>query len=104
MEDQIMDYVNEYLAKAKAKEGTSVVEHMRCADGTTLSVQASRGHYCRPKSHTGPWTHVEVWCIVGPKGMSIRLPSWGDGGQYDPYAYVPVEKVNAFIERHGGLV
>ena len=94
------DYVNEYLATARRP----IAEHMRCADGTKLSVQASRGHYSKPRSDTGPWTHVEVWCVTGPSGMSIRLPSWGDGGQDDPYAYVPVEKVNAFIERHGGLV
>jgi hypothetical protein len=99
------DYVNEYLAEAKAKEGTWVVEHMRCADGTTLSVQASKGHYSKPHSDTGPWTHVEVWCIVGPKGNSVRPTTWAEwyNGRSEPYSYVPIEKVNAFIKRHGGL-
>jgi hypothetical protein len=27
---------------------------------------------------------------------------WGDG-LYDPYGYVPIRLVNAFIKRHGGL-
>lgn len=96
------DYVNEYLAKAQRP----VAPHMRCADGTKLSVQASRGHYSKPRSDTGPWTHVEVWCITGPKGNNVRPTTWAEwyNGSCDPYSYVPIEKVNAFIKRHGGLV
>lgn len=35
-------------------------ERVVCADGFTLSVQASDFHYCTPRSKEGPWTHFEV--------------------------------------------
>lgn len=93
-----IDYVNEYLATARRP----IAAWMVCTDGTTLSVQASERHYCTPESDTGPWTHVEVWCVSDADGRQIRARSFGDRHD-DPYACVPVEKVNAFIKRHGGL-
>jgi hypothetical protein len=96
-----IDYVNEYLAKADRP----VAAHIRCADGATLSVQASSLHHCTPKSDTGPWEAVEVWYIKGPKGNNVSVTSWREWGDglYDPYGYVPIRLVNAFIKRHGGL-
>jgi hypothetical protein len=96
-----IDYVNEYLATARRP----VAEHIRCADGATLSVQASSLHHCTPKSDTGPWEAVEVWYIKGPKGNNVSVTSWNQWGDglYDPYGYVPIRLVNDFIKRHGGL-
>lgn len=109
MSGNIPDYVNAYLAKHKdGKEWPQggVVPSIICADDTTLSVQASRGHYCFPRSDTGPWANVEVWLVYSRLGRAIRVPSFGPlFGQNttEPYPYVPVEKVNKFIHRHGGL-
>lgn len=96
------DYVNEYLAAQKdGTIRTAVVPRFRCADGTSLSVQASEGHYSSPREDTGPWTHVEVWCVVSPAGRACHPRSFGENtGQ--PYTFVPVAKVNAYIRRHGG--
>ena len=33
---------------------------VRCADGFSMSVQASQFNYCNPRSNTGPWESVEV--------------------------------------------
>lgn len=101
------DYVNDHLAKHKArlladKGWNDVVPHVTCRDGATLSVQASRAHYCCPRRDDGPWIEVEVWLVASAKGRKIILPSFGDNHS-DPYAYVPVELVNKFIRRHGGL-
>jgi len=96
------DYVNEYLATARRP----VAEHIRCADGATLSVQASSIHNCTPKSDTGPWEAVEVWLIKGPKGNNVSITTWAawsDGRRQGPYDRVPVRLVNKFIKRHGGL-
>lgn len=96
-----IDYVNEYLATARRP----IAEHMRCADGATLSVQASSLHNCTPKSDTGPWEAVEVWCIRGPKGNNVSITRWNEwsDGRQGPYNRVPTRLVNAFIKRHGGL-
>ena len=33
---------------------------IKCADGFTMSVQASRGNYCSPRNDSGPYDSVEV--------------------------------------------
>ncbi len=33
---------------------------IECQDGATVSVQASRTHYCTPRTDTGPYSHVEA--------------------------------------------
>lgn len=76
-----------------------------CADGTSLSVQASCYHYCTPRNNVGPYTHVEVG------HPSIRPPQlWIDEHCECPstpldttYPYVPIELVLFFIASHGGI-
>ncbi len=70
---------------------------VKCADGTTLSVQASEYHYCTPRDNKGPYTAVEVWCV------SSGVTEFGYSEE-DPSAYVPIEDVVRFIENHGGMV
>lgn len=69
-----------------------------CADGTTMSVQASQFHYCSPRSDVGPYTSVEIWRI---KSTSQEVTQF----EYDPdepSGYVPIEQVAAFIDACGG--
>jgi len=58
-----------------------------CADDTKLSVQASDGHYCTPKSNFGPYSSVE-----------ILYPNTDDVS-----GWVPVSQVVEFINNHGGV-
>lgn len=88
----------------------TVREVMVCTDGTTLSVQASSGHYCSPRESFindqneityFDYSHVEVWCV------SCDTPaSWKEYGDQEesPYAYIPVSMVEEFIAEHGGYV
>lgn len=60
-----------------------------------MSVQASEGHYCEPRTNQGPYSKVEVW-------LCGEVPEWskyGDGE--DPYAFVPIELVALVIDQHG---
>ncbi len=59
----------------------SVVEHVVCKDGTSLSVQASESHYCMPRTNGPGWIEVEI-------GFPTETPtvSWMqyfDGTWYD---------------------
>ena len=76
-----------------------IAPHIVCADGMKLSVQASRHHYCTPKTNDGPYTEVEV-------GYPTDEPpaSWDEYGEAGcgVYAYVPVDMVRRFILDHGG--
>lgn len=73
-----------------------IADNVECADGTTISVQASRFHYSTPRSDCGPYTHVEVWQATAP------VTEFDYDEEY-PSAYVPIEKVIEFIDNHGGF-
>lgn len=74
-----------------------VLEAVLCADGSTMSVQASETHYSSPRTNEGPYTEVEVWCC----GVIPAWDSWGDGDE--PYAYLPIDLVVQEIDRRGGF-
>ena len=73
-----------------------IADNVECADGTTISVQASQFHYCTPRTDKGPYTHVEVWQASAP----VTEFDYDKGY---PSAYVPIEKVVEFIDNHGGF-
>jgi len=81
-----------------------IVDSIKCADGTQLSVQASRGHYCLPRGDEAPYYAVEVGYPTadpGPEWLEYK-DSQSKPGFNDVYGYVPVELVQAFISAHGG--
>ncbi len=85
------------------KRRPSVVPHITCADGTTLSVQASNTHCCEPRNDDGPWTCVEVGfpSVKPPRSWKKYAENWSDPTG-TVYAWVPVEVVRRFIKTHGG--
>lgn len=97
--------VNEYLAANavwfyRGKTGLEFklrTPAIVCADGFTLSVQASRLHYSKPATDLGPYTHVEV---AYPSGPAPELETYRNGGIY---GFVPVALVDAVLAQHGGI-
>ena len=82
-----------------------------CADGVSLSVQASEFHYCSPRlneiDHWADYSAVEVGYIEDTDGNAFTPPDewseYADGAfPASVYGYVPTEMVKAFIEEHGG--
>lgn len=69
---------------------------LKCKDGTTASIQASKYHYSEPREDFGPYTEVEVWKATAP----VTEFDYSDD---DPSAYVPIEQVVQFIDNHGGI-
>jgi hypothetical protein len=87
-----MPYLHEY---------SKVHEHLVCNDGTTLSVQASKTHYCYPRVNDSVYySEVEVFCV------SSDVPKcwlkYGDNVNH-PFGYIPVVMVEEFIDSHGGI-
>lgn len=74
-----------------------------CADGFSLSVQASGGHYCSPREDRGPWWRVEVG--YPSERVEALMPYAEDPAEPTEtvYGYVPVEIVDAVIAAHGGI-
>ena len=81
-------------------------ERITCADGFSMSVQASRTHYCSPRTnHAEAYTSVEVGF---PSEAEQSLMPYIDYPDDSPtgtvYGWVPTHIVTAVIELHGGIV
>lgn len=108
--DQLMHHLTTEVRPMRGvPEGfKELAPKIRCADGASLSVQASWTHYCTPRQNIGAWTTVEVGF------PSVEPPeTWAPyfDGDWDTddrcasvYGYVPVEVVLAYINEHGGAV
>ncbi len=75
-----------------------------CADGFTMSVQASERNYSTPKDDVGPYTEVEVGF---PSSYDYHLSSYAenpDAPTETVYGYVPADTVIMCIDSHGGMV
>lgn len=77
-----------------------------CSDGTELSVKASSGHYCSPRSDNGPYASVEVGypSVEPPSTWAEYMEgNWETDNRIDTvYGYVPVDLVREFVRLHGG--
>jgi hypothetical protein len=98
--EQLIDQLQVHLSNATMISGWKYpVPAIVCHDGTVFSVQASVYTYCRPRSNTGPWTHVEVMTVsnnVAPLHWCHDECAVG--------AYVPIESVAQEILDRGGLL
>lgn len=107
--------LNEYLMAFRDAEGMGLPEgktghrssfplahRITCADGFSLSVQATHGAYCQPRQNIGPWYEVEVGF---PSDVPHEIMEYAEQPEIPTgtvYAYVPIEHVAALIEAHGG--
>jgi hypothetical protein len=101
------DHVNEYLANNRIPARPYCVPAMYFKRGGSMSVQASSGHYCSPKSDTGPYATVEVLVdsprLKVPKSFGKPMKNPDRKDKVRVFTWVPVSAVNAEIERRGGI-
>jgi len=98
---------NEWLAKHEFLPNSRIVRYRaKCADGMTLSLQVSDGHYCSPRDDAGPWNEVEIGypSRKPPKSIMHYIDGLGSEPTKAVYGYVPVKLVDRWIARHGGIV
>ena len=76
-----------------------------CADGFSMSVQASSGAYCEPRiDGAASYSEVEVGY---PSVAESDLMEWVESPDRPTdtvYGWVPSKVVRAVIEKHGGMV
>ena len=75
-----------------------------CADGFSMSVQASGRHYCHPKNDKGPYTEVEVGV---PSDWDFYLSRYAENPDKPTgtvYGYVPADTITMCIDSHGGMI
>jgi hypothetical protein len=103
--------LNEYLMSQrdatdpKVQEDYSfpVAKRIECEDGFSLSVQASHGAYCSPRTNLGPWYQVEVGYPSDVPTEIMRYCEDPETPTETVYGYVPIELVETLIAAHGGM-
>ncbi len=75
-----------------------------CADGFTMSVQASATNYSNPRNDAGPYRSAEVGF---PSSYDFYLREYAEDPN-DPtgtvYGWVPAHVIRMCIDAHGGMV
>jgi hypothetical protein len=97
-----LDDLQTYLATREPGQWRAL-QAVRCADGFTMSVQASSAAYCEPRSDNGPWDAVEIGF---PNRIEPLLWPYAESREWTEtvYGYVPIGLAAAVIELHGGAV
>lgn len=87
----------------KETTGNRVRSRIECADGFSLSVQASEMHYCSPRQNEGPWDSVELGFPSEVEEMLLDYAESPEAPTETVYGHVPLELVEALVEKHGGI-
>jgi hypothetical protein len=107
---------NEFLSKVKTlknmefDDGTvyhfrEIAPHMVLADGVTLSIQASRTHYCSPRQDDAyHYFAVEIGYPTVMLPEEFNEYADGEPKQDGVWGYVPVDLIDKFIADHGGII
>lgn len=97
--------INEYLQKKNYIYSgiDGVRKRLRCKDGFSISVQASRYHYCTPRVTNAE--HYETVELGYPSTDDATIFDYAESTNYTNtvYGYVPVHIVDILIEKHGGI-
>ena len=95
--------INEFLQETNYS-GYGRRPRVHCADGFSVSVQASQFHYCRPRiDNAEKYEEVELGY---PSAADDLIIDYAEDNFYTNtvYGYVPVEIVDKLIEKHGGIM
>jgi hypothetical protein len=80
-------------------------EHIVCADGAAVSIQAGLHVRSTPRNNRGPYTHIEAgFPSVEPPASWREYAEDGDNLLDTVYGYMPYDCVDEFIDIHGGMV
>jgi len=103
--------VNDYLMsqrdtsdpKVYMDDSFPLAKRITCADGFSISVQASHGAYCRPRTNVGPWSAVECGFPSATPTSIMSHCENPDNPTETVYGYVPIELVDELLDLHGGF-
>lgn len=80
---------------------------LKLADGTTLSVQASKFHYCSPRTDLDLYCNYSEFEIGFPNVKIPEILHWAEDSNNPTetvYGWVPIEVIEKLIETRGGVV
>lgn len=101
--------------RAPRHSGSWINRRVVCADGFTVSIQASSGHYANDTPPEGAKENAPYWRLDGTtyypfRSVEIGNPSEADMSALDKresggvWAFVPVAAAASLLDAHGGAV
>jgi len=75
-----------------------------CADGFTMSVQASSSAYSTPRQDVGPYTEAEVGYPSEEESLLMGYVEDASRPTDTVYPYVPSTVISLVCAKHGGIV
>ena len=105
--DEFCKKVESTGQRVKNKWGTlPLTPGVKCADGFTVSIQASNTHYCTPRFDLS-FDSYAAYELGYPSENDDLIAAYADFPEKAPdtvYGYVPSGIVAALIDKHGGIV
>ena len=101
--DRISDFLKKtYRIRGAIQDGRP---HIFCKDGFKMSVQAGATWYCLPRKslESGEYEAVEVCSLNRAEELLMPYAEDAKKPTKTVYEYVPVDVVEAVIQKHGGL-
>lgn len=82
-----------------------ICPRLYCNDGFSMSVQASRFHYCMPKiAGATSYLSMEVGYPSKPEPLLDEYRELLDNSHWKSvYPFVPYEIIEQIVEKHGGI-
>ena len=80
-----------------------IAKRITCNDGFSLSVQATHGAYCSPRTNIATWYSVEVGYPTKAPELIMDYAEDKEKPTDTVYGYVPIGLVEQLIELHGGM-
>ena len=78
---------------------------VECADGFTMSVQASSGNYCEPRENNADrYESVEIGYPSAKEPLLMPYAEEPSRPTDTVYGWVPADIVRHIIDKHGGIV
>lgn len=100
---QIVENVTPKMRGGPTWQSKVLSDRIKCNDGESLSIQASRTAYCTPREDAGPYLDLEVgFPSVKPPDSMMEYCEDPDKPTDTVYGYVPVAVIQEFIDLHGG--
>ena len=103
--NKVGEYDRSPLSNNDKSEQQRMFNRIICVDGFSMSVQASRWHYCNPRrtlDNLTLYTHFEVGALSEEEPL---LASYCESGSdsFKVFPYVPVSVINKVLKKHGGI-
>jgi len=89
----------------RIKSSAYLRKRAKCADGFTVSIQASRYHYCEPKqTFSDKFKSLELGYPSKRDKLIMPYAESPESPKRTVYPYVPWDVVEKLVKKHGGIV